>query len=1042
MLNSCEFHAVFTLDFLLFFETYFTTMIKVSRRTGAFKIWMVISFLASSIFLQAQQTVSGIVTDALDGTTLPGVTVQVKGTQNGAITDIDGKYTLSVSPEDVLVFTYVGYSSVEQTVGQRTDISIALQTDVQELSEIVVIGYGQVEKGDVTGVVNKIDEKEFNKGMIVSPERLIAGKVAGVQITPNSGEPGGGTSIVIRGGSTLGGGSAPLYVVDGVVLSSGGVAGTRNPLSFINPADIADITILKDASAAAIYGSQGAAGVIIITTKSGTSGKPKFTYDGSVSVSSIVGRTNMLNTEEFIFTVERQAPQNRDDLGVDEVLSNTDWFDEITRTAVGQNHNLSSSFGLGANTKSRVSLNYQNLDGVINTSNTERIAGSLNINHKALNGDLTLTWNSKHAVINNRFAPNETGNALIMAPTQPIRDTDSTYFQWQNPLAPGNPVSSIDRTFNIGRSIRNLYSLNIEYKIPFIQGLSFNAIGSYDKSDGLSQVVTRVANRNQDTGGFSYQEDNDISRNLESYFSYKTSVSGFDLDFTLGYSYYDRSFNVDRNLQLREGTGNEINSDSLRIDSPDQYLSDDQLDALSPFLVSPQVFQEANSRLISYFARANIQFKDRYLLTASLRRDGTSRISDTGEPWRFFPSLAFGWRIIDEPFMESTQNVLSNLKLRVGYGELGDQRNIGDFDNIFFYARGDDRVQYILGNDTINTVRPNPVDEGVTWETTNTLNFGLDFGLFEGRINGSIDYYNKVTSDILLDIIFPIGLIPGDRATTNVASFESNGFELMLNSVVVDKPDLRVDLNFNAAYNQNEITKLNRSNDPDDPGIRRSGISGDVGRTIQVWRVGANNTAFYVWEHKKDANGNILTDGEDHNGDGLANDLDIYVDQNEDGQINENDLIIYKQAAPDWIFGLTTNIQYKKFDLAMTFRGSIGNYVYNNVFSQYGNFEGVQGANFANNIHRSAYETGFNERQLLSSYYVQNASFVKLDNITLGYNFTINDQFNGKVYLTGTNLFNISPYEGIDPEVGGINGIDNNAYPVSRMYILGLNLNF
>ncbi|NQZ75467.1 MAG: SusC/RagA family TonB-linked outer membrane protein [Ekhidna sp.] len=986
------------------------------------------------------KTVTGTVSDAQDGITLPGVTVVVKGTTNGVATDIDGNYSIEVPEDAILVFSFIGYQSQELAVGARSVIDVQLGTDIQELSEVVIIGYGQVEKGDVTGVVNKIDEKQFNKGMIVSPERLIAGKVAGVQITPNSGEPGGGTTIRIRGGASLGGGSDPLYVVDGVVLPQGGnnVSGTRNPLSFINPSDIADITILKDASAAAIYGSQGASGVIIITTKGGTSGKPQFTYDGSFSVSSIRGQVDMLSTPEFIFTVDRQAPQNLDDLGVDGVLSDTNWFDEITQTAVGQNHNISSSFGIGDNTKSRVSLNYQNLDGVLKTSNTERIAGSISLDHEALNGDLKINWNSKHSLINNRFAENAVGGALIFAPTQPIRDTDSTYFEWNNTLAPLNPVSQVDRRKNIGRTIRNLYSLKLEYALPFVEGLSATVIGSFDKSSGVSQDITLVGDRPGDLGGFNFNEDELLRRNIEGYFTYTKNIGDIDIDFTAGYSYYDNQFTVNRRLRKIE----DISLDSLSIPDPLEYLTDGQLEQNAGLLESPLIFDENNSRLISFYGRTNFKYKDKYLLTATLRRDGTSRISQTGEPWKIFPSVALGWRVIDEPFMQN-QKVVSNLKLRLGYGESGNPNNIGDFDNVFFYSGGDDRVQYIFGNDTINTVRPNAVDTNLGWETTNTTNLGVDFGFFDGRLSGSIDAYNTVTSNLLLDIIFPIGSIPGDRAVTNVASFESRGLELQLNSIIVDKSDLRIDVNFNAAYNTNEITKLNRSNDPNDPGIRRSGISGDVGRTIQVWRVGENNTSFFTYQHQRDANGNPLPDRTDHNGDGLQNDLDIYVDQNGDGQINENDLIVNQQAAPDWIYGLTSNVQFKKFDLAMTWRGAIGNYNYNNTFSQFGNFEGVNQPGFANNIHRSAYRTDFTDRQLLSDAYLQSASFLRLDNITVGYSFSsLGEKLNGRVYVTGTNLLTLTSYDGLDPEAGGQGGIDNNPYPIAQMYVVGLNLNF
>ena len=1019
----------------------------IKKRSGianqtVIKSLLLILLSCSSFLALAQQTVSGTVKDAQDGTSLPGVTIIIKGTQNGAVTDLDGRYSLTASPDDVLVFNYIGYQVIEEVVGARSVIDINLPSDIQELSEIVVIGYGQVEKGDVTGVVNKVDEKEFNRGMIVSPERLIAGKVAGVQITPSNGEPGGNTDIRIRGGSSLGGGSDPLYVVDGVVLPNdqNDVSGTRNPLSFINPADIADITILKDASAAAIYGAQGASGVIIITTKSGEGGKVKFSYDGSFSVSTIGQRIDMLSTEEFVFTVDRQAPQNLPDLGVDDVLYDTDWFDEISRTATGQNHNLGASFGIGKNTTSRVSFNYQNLNGVLKTSNTKRFAGSINLQHTALNGDLIINWNSKHSLINNRFAPDVVGGALIYAPTQPVRTDETTYFEWTNSLAPLNPVSQIDRRSNIGRTIRNLYSLKLEYKLPFIEGLSANTVISVDRSKGRNQQVEQVADRSGDTGDFQYYEDNNLTRNFEGYFAYTREINDFNVDVTAGYSYYDNQFQFDEAVVIRQD--NDITIDSLTIPNPTEYLTDAQLAANARWVDNLLQFEESNSRIISFFGRANIKFKDKYLLTATLRRDGTSRIDpDSGDPWKLFPSLALGWRVIDESFMKN-QNIFSNLKFRVGYGETGNTNNIRDFENIPFYQAGDDRAQYIFGNDTINTVRPNAVDEGLGWETTTQTNVGIDFGVLQGRLSGSIDYYQKETSDILLNIIFPIGLIPGDRAVTNVAAFESEGVEFLINSVIVDKKDFRVDLGFNAAYNQNNITRLNRSNNPDDPGIRRVGISGDVGRTIQVFRVGNPNTSFLVWEHIRDANGNPLNDSEDHNNDNLVDDLDIYVDQNGDGQINEDDLIIKGQSAPDWIFGLTANVQYKKFDLAMTFRGATGLSVYNNVFSQYGNFQGIRQTDFSNNIHTSAYTNDFDDRQLLSDIYIEDASFLKLDNITVGYNFELMEKYLGRVYLTGTNLLNISPYQGLDPEGGGFDGVDNSQYPQSQMYIIGLNLNF
>lgn len=1011
-----------------------------------------ITLILSSYTLAAssqQQSVSGTVRDAADGTTLPGVTVLVKGTQNGAVTDIDGRYYISVPVDAVLIFTYIGFEYIEQNVEGRSTINVEMRTDVEELSEVVVIGYGQIEKGDVTGVVTKIDEKQFNNGMLTSPEQLIAGKVAGVQITSNSGEPGGGISIRIRGGSSLQGGSDPLYVVDGVPLEkTGGVAGTRNPLSFINPSDIADITILKDASASAIYGARAASGVIIITTKTGQSGKPKFSYDGSASVSSIVDRVNMLSAPEFVFTVERKGPRNIGDLGYNDVLYDTDWLDEVIQTAIGQNHNLSASFGIKESTTMRVSINYQNLNGVLNTSSTERMAGSLNLIHKMFNDDLTIKLNTKHSVINNRFAPNVVGSALIYAPTQPVRIDDGSFFQWDSPLSPANPVSVVENTFNIGRSQRNLISLNLDYDLPFLEGLSVKLNYAVDRSDGKSQVVNQALNRNADLGGFSYYEDFTQSNLIEAYVNYSTNVSFGKIDFLGGYSYQD----FERGVKQSYRKVDTVNVGALNIGDPLAYLSTGDLDAYGNLLEQPLVFGEAENRLISFWGRANISILDKYLLTATLRRDGSTRFAPS-KRWGLFPSLAAGWRIIDEPFMKGATNVFSNLKARASYGTTGNQ-DFADYAYIGFYEYGDNKAQYIFGQDTVNTVRPNAVDPDIKWEETTSWNVGVDYGFLEGRLTGSVDLYNKKTSDLLLFVTFPIGQLPGDRAFTNVAEFESKGIEFLVNSILLDKSDARIDIGFNAAYNKNEILKLNKSSLANDFGIQTGGISGDVGQSIHILRAGRPNPAFLVYQHKRDANGNPIPDGEDANGDGRRNNLDMYVDQLTvdtdedgipdagDGIINENDLIAYKQTSPDWIFGMTSNVSYKKWDLAMTFRASLGNYVYNNVFSQFGAYEGTDNVFSPNNIHISAYDNDFTKRQLLSDIYVENASFVRLDNITIGYSFSKENVFNARAYFTASNLLTISGYGGIDPEAGGLGGIDNNLYPRSKTFVLGLNLTF
>ncbi len=995
--------------------------------------YLLVLLLTSGVFASlAQQKVSGTVRDSQDGTSLPGVTVQIKGTQKGAATDIDGKYTLDASSDDILVFTYIGYQTIEQAVSGRTVIDINMVTDIQELSEIVVVGYGQVEKGDVTGVVNKVDAKEFNTGVLTSPSNLIAGKVAGVQVVSNDGAPGSGVSIRIRGGTSLTAGNEPLFVVDGVPLENDGVAGVRNPLNFINPADIADITVLKDASSAAIYGSRGANGVVIITTKKGISGKPQFSYDGSYAIGVNGPGVRMLNPAEFAFTVERKGPRNLGDLG----SSNTDWFDEITQVAQGMNHNLGVSFG-GKTNNGRVSLNYQDVDGLLKTDNLQRISGAVNFNQELLNKDLSIGISTKHSIIKNRFAPNVVGSALVFDPTQSVLADDPTtggYFEWSSPLAPSNPVAQIDQTFNIGRTVRNLVGANVNYKLPFVDGLSVKVNYAYDNSQGKSQV-TRLINEKAgiENGTFTTFEDSRTSNLLETYLNYNTELSIGKLDLIAGYSYQDFQKSVDRSLFKRDT----VSLTDLNITNPTDFISDGKLNEIRGLLDEPLIF-ELENRLISFWGRANLSIQDKYLITATVRRDGSTRFGEANR-WGLFPSLAFAWRVIDEPFAKGLEDVMSNLKVRASYGVTGNEE-IGDYLYVNLYQLSDDRTTYIFGQDTVNTFRPNAVDPGIKWEETRSLNFGIDYGFLEGRLSGSIDLYRKLTTDLLFNIAFPIGTLTGDRAVTNIGEMENKGIELQLNAIVIDKSDLRLDLGFNASYNRNEILKLDNSNLPDFQGYPTGGISGDVGQSIQILRVGFPANSFFVYEHRK-INGRPVSDGEDTNNDGLRNDLDMYVDQNDDGRINEDDLRPYKKPAPDLILGLTGNMTYKQFDLAFTFRGQIGGYVYNNVQAQYGAFEGVDNTFAPNNIHLSAYDNDFTERQLLSDIYVENASFLKLDNVTVGYKINQIEKVKARVYFTASNLMTLTGYSGVDPEAG-IGGIDNNLYPRSRTFIAGLNITF
>lgn len=993
--------------------------------------------------LIAQRSVKGTVTDPGDDSSIPGAAVLLKGTSTGVVTDIDGNFEIII-PESggILIFSSVGYQTKEVAIGTQSVINVAMPLDIQQLDEVVVIGYGQIEKGDITGVVSKVDSRTFNRGVLTSPDQLIAGKVAGVQITSNSGRPGDQVSIRLRGGTSLSASNEPLFVVDGVPLDNtahnpGGMTGGRNPLNFINPADIADITVLKDASAAAIYGSRGANGVIIITTKSGAGsepGKVRFSYDGNYSASVLTQRVDVLNRDEFVFTVERRGQRWVNSLGD----ANTDWTEEVLQLAHGHNHTLSASMG-GKGTTLRASVNYQNLNGVLQTENTERISGSLNLTQKLLNDNLTLQLNTKHALTNDRFAPNVVGTALLFDPTQPIRNDNAEtgfYYEHEQELAPDNPVSTINQTYEIGRSYRNLINLSATYDFPFLEGLSGQVNYAHDRTDGKRQRFqpeTLQSVRNQQ-GWFQFEDFNRNSNLLETYLTYTTEIAGnTKMELTGGYSYQDffREFPNYRKIDT-------IPVSRYGISSPLSIIEDSRLEELNSILFKPQ-FDQFENRLISFWGRANFTILDRYLLTATLRRDGSTRFGEDNR-WGLFPSLAVGWRILDESFADGLNTIFTDLKLRVSYGVTGSQE-IEDYLYVNLYESGQETAQYIFGNDTINTLRPNAVDPSIKWEETQSWNVGLDYGIVGGKIHGTLDFYRKLTSDLLFEIPFPAGTLTGDEAVTNIGEMENMGIELSVNANLVNTSELKWDISFNGSYNKNEILKLDNSNLPDFIGYPVGGISGQgLDQRIQVLRVGSPANSFFTYEHIRDDNGNPVLDM-DRNGDRVTDDLDVYVDQNGDGIINQQDLIVGENPAPDFIFGFTSNTQWKNWDFSLTLRAQLGNWTYNNVFSQNGAFEGVNN-NFApNNIHRSAYTNEFSSYQVLSDVYLENGSFMRLDNFTVGYTFNSLEAINLRTYLTASNPLLITGYSGLDPEAG-INGIDNNLYPRSQTFLFGVSAQF
>ena len=976
----------------------------------SFRMMGLFALLLFSLGSYAQdRVVTGKVLDATNGEPVPGATVLEKGTQNGVITDFDGNFKISPGLDAVLVVSFVGYATQEVTVGSQTNITISLSEDIQQLAEIVVVGYGTQEAKDVTGVVATVKTEDFNKGQIASAENLISGKVAGVTITPST-EPGGGSKIRIRGVTSLNGGQEPLYVVDGVILDASGYGGGRNGLNFINPSDIESMTILKDASASAIYGARAAAGVVLITTKSGKSGKTQLTYDGSYAFSNPNMDFGFLSPSNFRTVVNNEAPQIIPLLG-DE---NTVWVDEAVQAVTSQNHNISLSGG-NEKTSYAISFNHMINNGVVKYSQNKITRASVKLTTKAYDESLIISFQQRISFTKDNFSNNVTGTALTFDPTRPVYDTENTrwggYWEWQKGLAPANPVSTLDQIKNLGETRRSFTALNAEYKLPFVKGLSINLIASADFRDGKIQYFRPTTHLSGlDSWGYKNVGANKAQTfNLEPYLSYKTRFEGIDSDFEImaGYSYQE----VGQESYGYEG-GN-ISTDVYGFYEPS---------IIDPERLKPWNINPVENQLQAVYGRINFSFKDKYLLTSNIRYDGSTRFGPDNR-YGVFPSVALGWRVLEEGFMSGLQNTFTNLKLRVGWGMLGNQA-IGDYRYEKFYFRSSNTAQYQFGDTFYNMIRPTGVDPGIRWESTSTTNVGIDYGILNNRLTGTIDFYNKLTSALLAEVAVPAFTNVSDAVVTNVAEMYNRGIELGINGVLYDRNDFDWSMLFNVAWNKNRITKLNFGGG-EGPGLNVGGISGDVGQTIKVWKVGQPYDAFYTYVR-------------DPNGVALAG--ETYQDVNDDGVINEDDLQITGKPDADVIIGLTSNMRYKNFGLTFTLRSNIGNEVYNNTASANGFYEQLFQGGIINNIHESVLETGYSRRQLKSDFYVENATFVVLDNITLNYNYSKLDWMNLSVYGTVQNLFTISGYSGPNPEIG--DGIDNNLFPRATNFIVGLNLNF
>lgn len=994
-----------------------------TARKMLFAAPLMIALLISGIgqneaFAQERTTISGTVTDGETGESLPGVNIIVVGTNIGTSTGADGTYELRVeSLQDTLQFSFLGFQRVLVPIDGRTEINVELRPETLSGEEVVVIGYGTQQQGDNTGSVNSINTADFNQGNITSPQELFLGKAAGVSVTSGDGAPGSGATIRIRGGSSLSASNDPLFVVDGVPLDGGGVAGMRNPLNTINPNDIESINILKDASATAIYGSRASNGVIIINTKKGREGQDLAVgYSSRFSYQANQKRVDMLDADQFRDVITNEVGGNGPALLGD---SNTNWQDQIYRNAFGQDHNLNVT-GSYQNIPYRVSVGFSGNEGILRTDRNDRLTGSVSLNPTFFDDRLKVNLNLKGMQVQNQFGNQAAiGSAVVFDPTQPVKGSDfGGYYTWvnnsgdPNPLAPDNPVALLEQREDVSTVYRTIGNLELNYELPFVSGLNaiLNVGADYSDVGNGEVVVTDEAafeyTGNIETSGlrsnYDQRKENEL---IDFYLNYNKDVADWQSSFDViaGYSWehhYQEGSNYTTNFDRSDEANLDVRNDT-------DYKTENYI--------------------VSFFGRLNYAFKDRYLVTATLRQDGTSRFSEDNR-WGLFPSAAVAWKIHEESFMSESE-AITELKLRLGYGVTG-QQNIGqgDYPYLPVYTYSQPNARYQFGNEFITTLRPEGYNPDLKWEETTTYNIGLDYSLFSDRIFGKVEGYIRETNDLLNVVPVAAGSNFTNRILSNVGTLEVRGVEFEIAGRLISTQDTYWEVGVNVSKNTDEITQLTTVDNPDYIGVETGGISGGVGNTIQLHSVGFPRSSFYVFEQVYNAEGKPIEG--------------LYVDRNGDGVINESDKYRYESPSADYEFGFNTRVEYKSWDASIAGHASVGNYVYNNVKSSNAFYSEMLYEGYLRNAPESVLETNFNTAQFFSDHYVENASFLRLDNINLGY--TFNDPFNVinslRVSATVQNVFVITNYSGLDPEVFG--GIDNNIYPRPRTFVLGLNLNF
>ena len=1014
------------------------------RRDYLFKVFLIllaVSFLSVRAFAQ-QITVNGVVQDT-QGEPIIGANILVKGTSNGTITDLDGNFQLTADADAILVFSFIGYQT--QELPAQPVMNVTLRDDSKQLDEVVVIGYGSVKKNDLSGSVVALKAEEMNKGAVTSPQELIQGKVPGLYVSAGDGQPGSGSSIRIRGGASLNASNDPLIVIDGIPVANDAAPGTPNALATINPNDIETFTVLKDASATAIYGSRASNGVILITTKKGTQDRIKVHYAGTFTVKDPYKRVKVMNASDFRETTARQYPLGTTLGDAAQSMINqypeqsTDWQDQIFRTGLATDQNISVA-GKIAFMPFRVSVGYNTERGTLRTSKYDRYTASLNLSPKFLDDHLSVDLNVKGTINKTRFAESgAVGAAAFFDPTKPVyNDTDryNGYWTWEtktesdgvttyypNTLASINPLAMLEQYRNRGTTNRSLGNLQIDYKIHGFEELRANLNLGYDvaKSTGsrFDKVGSPQAALNttfKDIGqGATW---NSLRRNLllDFYVNYNKEFASIQsrVDAMAGYSwqhFYNSDFDIVKSNPMDAGA----KEGWTYVDYERRFWQDG-------FHRIPK-----ENYLVSFFGRVNWHFMDRYLLTATLRRDGSSRFSSNNR-WGTFPSVAFAWTVLNEPWMEPAREIFSSLKLRLGYGVTG-QQEIGDYLYLPTYSLGTNPTGQYLDS---YLLKPNGYSPDLKWEETTTYNLGIDFGLLNNRITGTLEYYDKRTKDLLNSVSAPAGTNFTNIITANVGKMKNQGIEFNINAVAIQTNDFSWELGYNFTWNKSRITKLTATYNPDYPGIAAGNAPFATGTTIQYHQVGYAPSTFYLYQQVYDEKGNPIQNA--------------VVDRNHDGEITQADQYFTgKSPMPKVFMGLNSQFKYKNWDLGFNLRANFGNYVFNGFAADHTTLAHFNNQGFINNYYQDAGKYGWTHSsenfQKTSDLYLENASFLKMDNITVGYTFDkfFTDKISGRVSASVQNVFTITRYNGLDPETSAI---DSNIWPRPRTFTIGLNLNF